>query len=57
MPALNFNEDLNPQDNIANEISLTLYEIILADYDIFCLAASVKWEFDNSQYPLALFAV
>ena len=33
---------LNPQENTANEISLMRYEIILTDYELFCLAAKYE---------------
>ena len=36
---------LNRQEHIANEISLTRYEIIPADYEIFCLAAKCEIKF------------
>lgn len=34
MPSGNFADDLNRQEQIANEISLARYEMILMDYEI-----------------------
>ncbi len=42
MPPQNSDMDLSRQEHITNEISLTKYEIILTDYEIFCLTAKCK---------------
>ena len=54
MPPKNADEDLNRQEHVANEISLTRYEIIPADYEIFCLAAKCEIKFVPS-YAAGIF--
>ena len=41
----NSDMDLSRQEHITNEISLTRYEIILTDFEIFCLTAKCEIKF------------